>query len=230
MEIEKGASGEEKGAEAGELGALEAPEQRAVIAAQIFEEEAQHGVEHDVQAEDRALGVAEAGEPEQENENEDVSLTLPYLSRPQGLCAVGTEGERGVRVEEPEVRAGRMAEGIAVHKIGNAAHRLSENDGRRHGICEMKDRDMIAPQINIRGNKGKDQTALNGHAALPYEGNFKQVIVVIVPVKKEHVPQPSAENARKGNGEPQIKNVLFPAAAVFFQKKVGSDASGQNAQ
>lgn len=94
----------------------------------------------------------------------------------------------------------------------------------------MKNGDLMAPQINICSNKGKDQTALNGHAALPYEGNFQQVIVVVVPVKKENVPQPSAENACKGNGEAQIKNVLFPAAAVFFQEEVGGDASGQNAQ
>ena len=110
-----------------------------------------------------------------------------------------------------------MAEGIAVHKIGNAAHRLSENDGRRHGICEMKDRDMIAPQINIRGNKGKDQTALNGHAALPYEGNFKQVIVVIVPVKKEHVPPPRMP--AKAMVSPRSKMCCSQPRPSFFKRK-----------
>lgn len=230
MEIDEGAGGEEEGGEAGELGALEAPEEGAVVAAEVFEEEAQQGVEHDVGAEDGAFRVAEAGEPQEQDEDEDVPLAFPHFRRPQGLRAVRAEGERGVRVEQAEVSAGGMAEGVAVHEVGDAPHGLPEDDGRGDRVREGKDRDVVPPEVDIGGDEGEEEAALDGHAALPDEEEFREVVVVVVPVEEEHVPQPPAEDAGEGDGEPQVEDVLFPAAAVFFQQEIGGDAAGEDAE
>ena len=230
VEVEEAQGGEGEGGEAGELGALEAPEERAVVAPEVFEEEAQKGVEHDVEAEDGAFRMAEAGEPQEQDKDEDVALALPYFRRPEGLRAVGAEGERGVGIEKAEVSARGMAEGVAVHEVGNAAHGLPEDDGRGDRVREGEHRDAVPPQIDLGGGEGEEEPALDSHAALPDEEELRQVVVIVVPVEEEDVPQTAAENAGEGDGESQVEDVRFPAASVFFQEKIGGDASGENAQ
>ena len=48
MKVEEAEGGYGKSGKAGELGALEAQKEGAVVAAEIFEKEAEQGIEHDI--------------------------------------------------------------------------------------------------------------------------------------------------------------------------------------
>ena len=56
------------------------------------------------------------------------------------------------------------------------------------------------------------------------------MIMVVVPVKEEDIPETSADDADKGDGDAEIKDMFMPAAAVLLQKVVGHDASEDDAQ
>ena len=49
-------------------------------------------------------------------------------------------------------------------------------------------------------------------------------------LKEEDIPETSANDADKGDGDAEIKDMLMPAAAVLLQKVVGHDASEDDAQ
>ena len=46
----------------------------------------------------------------------------------------------------------------------------------------------MPPSVETAGNRSSDYTTLDSHATLPYKRNFKQVILIIGPVKEKHVP------------------------------------------
>ena len=60
----------------------------SVISAEKFKKESQEGIKHNIKAERRAFGVLEAGVPDQKAENDQVSLTFPYFSRPKMMAGV----------------------------------------------------------------------------------------------------------------------------------------------
>ena len=112
----------------------------SVISAEKFKKESQEGIKHNIKAERRAFGVLEAGVPDQKAENDQVSLTFPYFSRPKGLRAIRLVRQSGRRVQDSVSKPRGMAECVPVHKIGDPANRLAKDDGRRNYICKWKDR------------------------------------------------------------------------------------------
>ena len=88
-----------------------------------------------------------------------------------------------------------MAEGIAVHEVGHAADGLAEDDGRRDEVGEGPGVDVVAARVPVASDSSEDQATLDSHAALPDEGDFQQVVVIIGPVKEEDVPKAAADDA-----------------------------------
>ena len=84
-----------KSGQGGELGALKSQGQRAVVSPEVFQEEAEKGIQHDVEAEGGTSGMFEAGVPEEQTQNDKISLAFPDFRRPQGLGAVGVVGQSG---------------------------------------------------------------------------------------------------------------------------------------
>ena len=101
----------------------------SVISAEKFKKESQEGIKHNIKAERRAFGVLEAGVPDQKAENDQVSLTFPYFSRPKGLRAIRLVRQSGRRVQDSVSKPRGMAECVPVHKIGDPANRLAKDDG-----------------------------------------------------------------------------------------------------
>ena len=85
-------------------------------------------------------------------------------------------------------------------------------------------------EVELGTHAGKEDASLDGHAALPHVGDLKQMIMVVVPVKEEDIPETSADDADKGDGDAESKDMFMPAAAVLLQKRVGHDASEDYAQ
>lgn len=183
---------------------------------EVFQEETEEGVKHNVEAEGGASGVFEAGVPEEKAQNDEVSLAFPDLCRPQGLGAVGVVGQGGGGVEDAEVGAGGVAEGVAVHEVRNAADGLAEDDGRSDDVSKLQYRNVPFLQENISGDACKDDAALDGHASLPHEGDFKQVVMVIIPVEEENIPKPSADDTDEGDSEAQVKHAFMPSPSILF--------------
>ena len=51
--------------------------------------------------------------------------------------------------------------------------------------------------VNNAGSNACQHTALHGHATLPDEGDFQQMMAVVIPVEEENIPQPAADEAGK---------------------------------
>lgn len=88
-----------------------------------------------------------------------------------------------------------MAEGVAVHEVGHAADRLAEDDGRCDEVGKSPGVDVVAARVPVAGDSSEYQAALDSHAALPDEGDFQQVVVIIGPVEEEDVPKAAADDA-----------------------------------
>ena len=97
-------------------------------------------------------------------------------------------GQGRIWVKNAEIAACRVAEGVAVHEVGHAANGLSHNDGRCQQVAEGPRVDMEVFRLQIPGNSAKEEAPLYSHAALPYEGNFQEMVVIIGPVEKKHIP------------------------------------------
>ena len=92
-------------------------------------------------------------------------------------------------IEQAEIAAGRAAEGVAVEQVGHPSDRLPQNDGGSgDDIGELPGVDVVTFGIEIANEGSGDHAALDGHAALPDEGDFQQMVLVIGPVEKEHIP------------------------------------------
>ena len=174
--------------------------------------------------------MLKAGIPEEQSQNDKIPLTLPDLGRPERLRAVGVVGKCGIRIQNAEIGACRVAESITIHKVCDASDGLSENNGGRHSIRKGEDGDLMFSEIEISSHAGKDDASLDGHATLPHVGDLKQMIMVVVPVKEEDIPETSADDADKGDGDAKVKDMLMPAASVLLQKVVGHDAAEDDAK
>ena len=73
-----------------------------IIAAQEFEAEAGGTVEHDVEREALSFGMVCRAEQEQQCEDDDIELSFPDLSRPEGLTAVDMVCQCRIRVDDAE--------------------------------------------------------------------------------------------------------------------------------
>ena len=51
--------------------------------------------------------------------------------------------------------------------------------------------------VNYACRNTCQHTALHGHTALPDEGDFQQMMAVVIPVEEENIPQPAADEACK---------------------------------
>ena len=139
--------------------------------------------------------MGEAAVEEQGDEDQDVYLSFPDFGWPQGLTAVGVISQSRVGIDDAEVTACRMAEGVAVHEIGHAADGLAQDDSRCQEVGKGPGVDVMVFGIHDAGDGAKEQATLDGHAALPDVGDFCQVVVVVRPVEEEDVPQPAADDA-----------------------------------
>lgn len=123
-----------------------------------------------------------------------------------------------------------MTEGVAVHEVGHAADRLAEDDGRRDEVGEGPGVDVMAARVPVAGDRSEYQAALNRHAALPDEGDFQQVVVIIGPIEEEDVPKAAADDAGQTAAEGEIEYVDVPAPAVPLRDVVGCNAGRDDAE
>ena len=225
MEIQEEGACDEEGSYTGELGAFETEEEGAIVTAEIFEEEAEDGVEHDVETEYCPFGVFERGVPEKRDEDEHIALAFPYFGWPERLCAVGVVRKGGRWVEKSEIASCRMAKGVAVHEIGDASDGLAQDDRRSYGVRKGKNGNLPFPEEEVRSDRSKDKSALDGHAALPDVRDFQQMISIIIPVKEKDIPQKKTSHSRpprmpaKAMTRPRSKMCCSQPRPSFFSRK-----------
>lgn len=123
-----------------------------------------------------------------------------------------------------------MTEGIAVHEVGHAADGLAENDGRCDEVGKSPGVDVVAARVPVAGDRSEYQAALNRHAALPDEGDFQQVVVIIGPIEEEDVPKAAADDAGQTAAKGEIEYVDVPAPAVPLRDVVGCNAGRDDAE
>ena len=83
---------------------------------------------------------------------------------------------------------------------------------------------MMNFRINDTGYGTEKKTSLNSHAALPDIGNFRQVVVVVCPIKEKDIPKASADNAGQAAAKGEVEDVKVPMTPVFFHNVIGRNA------
>ena len=63
-----------------------------------------------------------------------------------------------------------------------------------------------------------DDASLYCHAALPDNRYLQQMMLVIIPVEKEYIPEASADQTGKAAVNTNVQDMLLPAAILFGQK------------
>ena len=138
-----------------------------------------------------------SAEQKQQGKDYDIQLTFPNLRRPQGDRTVGFVGQSTFGIQKAEAAAGRCAEGVTVEQVGHASDGLADKQRRRNDICQSYPVDVMQLAVNNAGSNACQHTALYGHTALPDEGDFQQMLAVVIPVEEENVPQPAADKTGK---------------------------------
>ena len=230
-EPEEEAKGDETEAETGHLGTGKDSEVfLRIVAAQVFEREAHEAVEHDVEGEALSTCVSTCAEDEQQGKDDDVELPLPDLRRPERLRTVGVVREGSVGVEDAVAAARRCAEGIPVEEVCAAAECLSEDNRRSGNVHKVDGVELVFPAVEDADEHTEKDTALDRHAALPDVQNLGQVVLVVVPVEEEHVPEPRAEESRDAAVDAEIGNVLLIAASVRLCEEVADTRREQDGE
>ena len=122
-------------------------------------------------------------------------------------------------IEQAEIAAGRAAERVAVEQVGHPADRLSQDDGRSgDDIGEFPGIDVVTFGVKITNDGSGDHAALDGHAALPDEGDFQQMVLVIGPIEEKHIPKPRADNAGQTAIQTHVWHMVVPAAILTGQE------------
>lgn len=210
------------------LCARERPENLfCIVAAQEFERKACRAVEHDVERKRAALDMRESAVEQQNGENREVELSLPDLRGPERRVPVDVVGERRGGIQDAVTRAGRRTESVAVQQVRAAAERLTEYDGRRENVEQVDDVEVVVPAVEDADDDAEQDAALNRHAALPDVQQLGQVIMVVIPVEKEYIPEPRAEQAGEPAVDAEVDDVFFRALAVGLCEKV-RDARGED--
>ena len=221
-EPEEEAEGDEAKGEAPRLRAREEPKVfLCIVAAQILEREANEAVEHDVEGEALPACMTARAEEEEEREDDDVELPLPDLCRPERLCAVCVVGEGRCRIEDAKVSTGRRAEGVAVEEVCTAPQRLTENDGGGDDIEEMDGVKAVLSAVEDADEHAEKDTALDGHTALPDVQQLGQMVLIVVPVKEEDIPEPRTEKPCDAAVDSDVGDVLLVAAPIRLCEVVG---------
>ena len=228
MKEQEGGSSQKEGCDAGHLGAFEHSENEVIVVSpEIFEKEAGSGVEHDVEGQTLSFGVICATEYEEKGENDEIQLSLPDLSRPEGLPAVSVIGEGGGRIEDAEIRARRRAEGVSIQQICAASQRLPKDDGGSEDVRESPGIQMMTPGIEKTGDNPQQHPALNGHSALPDMEELCEMIRVVIPVKKEDIPQPCPQKTGDTTVDADIHYMFFVAPPVLLCQEI-ADPRGED--
>ena len=230
-EPEEDRKGDETEAETGHLGTGKESEVfLRVVAAQVFEREAHEAVKHDVEGEALPACVSACAEDEQQGKDDDVELPLPDLRRPERLRTVGVVREGGVGVEDAVAAARRCTEGIPVEEVCAAAECLSEDNRRCGNVHKVDGVELVFSAVEDADEHTEKDTALDRHAALPDVQNLGQVVLVVVPVEEEHVPEPRAEESRDAAVDAEIGNVLLIAASVRLCEEVADTRREQDGE
>lgn len=213
--VDEGCQCQGKGDDAGHLGGFEdAQHQLRVVPPQVLKAETSGGVEHDIEGKGLSFGVGKGAVQEQEAEDEKIQLAFPDFGRPQGLCSVGVVGKGGLGIEDAEASAGRCPKGIAVQQVGAASQPLAEDDGRGADIHHSQDIDFVLAAVQDAGDDTQDNASLDCHAPLPHVEDFRQVVLVIIPVKEEHVPEPCPQKAAQAAVDADICHMLMVASVL----------------
>ena len=219
---EEEAEGDEPEGEASRLRAREEPKVfLRIVAAQILERKAHEAVEHDVEGEALPSCMTARTEEEKEREDDDVELSLPDLRRPERLCAVCVVSEGCCRIEDAKVSAGRRTEGVAVEEVCTAPEGLTEDDGGRNDIEEVDGVKAVLSAVEDTDEHAEKDTALDGHTALPDVQQLGQMVLIVVPVKEEDIPEPRTEKPCDAAVDADVDDVLLVAAAVRLCEVVG---------
>ena len=123
-----------------------------------------------------------------------------------------------------------MAEGLAVTEVGHTADGLAQNDGWCQEVGKGPRIDVMIFCVGNAGNGAEEKTSLDSHAALPDEGDFKEVIVIVRPIEEEHIPETAADNTGETTIHGEVKYMGVPATAVAFHNIVARNACRDDAQ
>lgn len=74
---------------------------------------------------------------------------------------------------------------------------LADKQRRRNDIRQSYPVDVMHFAVNYACRNACQHTALHGHTTLPDEGDFQQMMAVVIPVEEENVPQPAADETGK---------------------------------
>ena len=69
---------------------------------------------------------------------------------------------------------------------------MSEDDGGRYDVGECPRVDAVTARVEDADDGAEQHAALDRHAALPDVQKLRQVVLVVIPIEEEDVPEPCA--------------------------------------
>ena len=109
-------------------------------------------------------------------------------------------------VELPR-HVGRPAERFFVEEVPPASDRLAEDHALGRDVEPAQDRQSLVPREDGADERPHDQAAVHRQPALPYRGNLRQVLAVVVPVEDDLVCA-RAQESREDRPLPRVDDVV----------------------
>ena len=74
--------------------------------------------------------------------------------------------------------------------------------------------------VKYAGSDAQDDAALDCHAPLPHVEDFRQVVLVIIPVKEKYIPEPCPQKPAQAAVDADICHMLL-VASVLLGEEIG---------
>jgi hypothetical protein len=181
-----------------QVGRLRELRELAVRLADELDAEAEDSVEEDERTDELARLVARVGPPEHEGEDaeeddafEERLVELARVARrPKHALAVGVD-----LLETDRPRNGRLgAPQLLVDEVGKAAEEQAERRAAGDIIVDPKPRQLLLVREIEDSERGADDAAVEGHAAVPQLQDLDRVPEIFAEVVEQHVADAAAEN------------------------------------
>ena len=166
---------------------------------------------------------------EQQGEDHDVQLAFPDLCRPERLVPIGMIGQCRSRIDDAECRAGWSSKGVSVQEVRTAAKGLADYNCWCQDVHHRQSVDSVPPCVEDADEYAEQHAALDGHATLPDIEQFRDMVLIVLPVKKEHIPEPGADDAAKTAVDADIHYMFMPAA-ILLCEEIANACSQDDAQ
>jgi predicted DNA-binding helix-hairpin-helix protein len=211
------------------LGDIEGEPGLAFIAAQVFEQEAAGGIEHEVEGEDGAILAAARVGVQQGRPDHQEGGGFDELHGVEGDAGEEAAGLADRRVDDgAEMVAGGASVAAAVEEAADAAEGVADGETGDGEVGHMPQGEPLAAGEDHERGGGQQQAAVEDQAALVDAHDVQRGLPVVGPIGDD-VGDARADDAAGHEPKAEIGGEAFGALLAAAEPQPGQDG-GQEAQ